>query len=625
MKYETRYMAITFSTKGKIDTLIDKSDGRDYLLKSKESRFGILCSDEKEEFAALRSVKNLIIAAFPERDLEITFEVKSEDEYLVFKVLEMTKCNFDCVELMKLSLSIVEKQAEYLNGCHNQKFLIALISLTPEVNSFFSERSPEISTFGVRCYPKFGLMGARFALIGCPPDKFLDIADRIQERYALPRCVKALRSDSVNKSYLFMGGEVNENDSDEVIGYARQGRFGTVMLGAWNWYSTWDWVSKGYSRIHRKYFPEGIVSLNRFTDRLHKAGIEVGLHNAAPCIRFRDPYVTPVPSPYLYARGAHVLSDDVDENKNIIPVISANPESLTRAIESAMGATDTEAETKSADNIIRIDNELIKFSRVSAGNNCALLECTRGSCDTYPAPHKRGAIVYHLMQIFENLFTPACGTPLWDEIAQRLADVANSCGIDFVYCDYAERSQGWLPPKIEGFKDIHDPESGNWYYTAKFLKNVYDRIENRDVLFQSSLWLAGGGYSWHLSPRTCFMNGGKDIKKAVDERLPVVSAEAVDNFKKLEIGWCRILDPSWYSVDEIEYICKKAIGHNAVVSLLAGSLDVLKKKSDTKEIFDTIAKYRKMQEENAFSDEEKETFGRCDFRKDEVQNISIKN
>jgi len=600
MKYETKHLSVTFSANGKIEALIDKTEGQDYLAKGRESRFGILHREGKEEFATLQSKANLLIATFPKNDLEVTFEVESGDEYLVFKLLEVNKHDFDRIELLKLSLSITERPAVYLNGCHNQKFLLAVMPLTLEVNSFFPEKSSESSTFGVECYPKFGLRGTQFAIIGCSPDKFLRIADKIQARFALPRCVKALRSDSVNKSYFFIGSEVKENDSEEIIAYAKQGCFKTVMLAVWNWCST-----QGHYQINRKYFPEGIISLKRFVDKLHQAGLGVGLHNAAACIRLKDPYVTPLPSPYLYAQGMHILAEDIGERNKTIPLISEHPESLTRDIKSALNVNNEEAQATGMNNVVRIDNELIKFSQVSGSSGWKLVKCERGFYNTRPASHKKGAIVYHLMQLFANLFTPASGTPLWDEVAQGLADVVNFCNFDFVYADYAERSQGWVPGD-----STTALEKGNWYFTAKFLKNLYDRIENEDILFQTSLWLAGSGYSWHLSPRTCFMNGGKDIKKAVDEKIPVVSVEAENNFKKLEIGWCRILDPSWYSVDEIEYVCQKAIGYDAAISLYTLSLDVLKQKSDTKEIFATIAKYRKLQENNKFSEDEKETF-RC--------------
>lgn len=603
MKYETKHMSVTLSAKGKVETLINKSEGRDYLAKGKESQFGILYSGGKDECAVLRGEANLLIATFQDNDLEVIFEVETEDEYLVFKLLGINKHDFDRIGLLKLSLSITDRPAVYLNGCHNQKFLLAVMPLNLEVNSFFPERSSESSTFGVECYPKFGLRGAKFAVIGCPPDKFLKIADKIQARFALPRCVKALRSDSVNKSYFFIGSEVRENDSDEIIAYAKQGCFKTIMLAVWNWCST-----QGHAQINRKYFPDGIISLKRFVDRLHQAGLEVGLHNAAACIRLKDSYVTPLPSPYLYARGVHILSEDIDERKDLIPLISECPESLSRDIEAALDVNNEAAQATGMNNVVRIDNELIEFSQVSGSSGRKLVKCERGFYNTRPASHKKGAIAYHLMQLFANLFTPASGTPLWDEVAQGLADVVNFCNFDFVYADYAERSQGWVPGG--GPTHAKATEKGNWYFTAKFLKNLYDRIENEDILFQTSLWLAGSGYSWHLSPRTCFMNGGKDIKKAVDEKIPEVSVGARNNFKKLEIGWCRILDSSWYSVDEIEYICKKAVGYDAVISLYALSLDVLKQKPDTEEIFATIAKYRKLQEDNKFSEDEKETF-RC--------------
>ena len=317
----------------------------------------------------------------------------------------------------------------------------------------------------------------------------------------------------------------------------------------------------------------------------------------------KDNYVRS-PSPYLYVQGMHVLAEDIDEKTDTIPIITHSPETLTNlAVVSQAGQGVRDARVK-------IGNEVIAFDRLE-GPPYRLAGCKRGHS---PTSHKLGEIVHHLKLLFNGwyiMYAPAMGSPLAEEIAQRLANVFNFCEADFIYNDYAERSQGW----VSGGSPAHlnTPEKGNWYYASKFLLDVYDRIENENVLFQTSLWVGGTGFSWHIGgPKSCFMNGDKNIKRSIDKHIEA-PINIKNNFKVPEIGACGIPeDPSYFTPSDFEYICKKAIGFEGTIYVSA-SLKVLAERPDIEEIFATIGKYRKMQEENKFSEEEKAQFRKTEF------------
>ena len=92
--------------------------------------------------------------------------------------------------------------------------------------------------------------------------------------------------------------------------------------------------------------------------------------------------------------------------------------------------------------------------------------------------------------------------------------------------------------------------------------------------------------------------------------LTISSQETITSL--IDIGWCRIMeDSSYYTPSDFEYICKKAIGFDGTISVHA-PLQMLAKRPDAEEILTTIAKYRKMQEENKFSEDEKEHFRRSE-------------
>lgn len=593
--YETNYMSLSISPKGTITSLIDKSSGQEYLVKGPESLFATLTIKGQEQRAVLQLENNFLKASFLEEAVVATFQIMCGEGYIVFRLLGINRHDFERLEMANLKVSITKTAASHLNGCYDKDFLVAVMPLGLEVNSDLDAENSEYTGLKVRCFPRFGIMGAQFAIVGCPPDKFLDIADKLEERFNLPRMVKSLRSESAHKSYLAVGGGVSEQHTDTFIRYVKKGGFGTVMFGCWDWL-----YRPGHYNIPAQNFPDGILVLKRMVDRFHQSGIEVGFHNLSHCIDYKDDYVHN-PSPHLYVQGRHVLAEDIDEKTDTIPIFTHSPETLKN-----VPVVSQTADREERDNIVRIGREIIRFGRLE-GPPYRLVGCTRGHS---PTNHMKGEIIDRLKLLFNGwylLYSPDFDSPLAGEIAQRLANVLNFCEADFIYSDYAERSQGWVPGG--GPTHLNELEEGNWYYTTKFLLDLYNRIENKNVVFQTSLWAAGSGFAWHLSPRSCFMNGEKDIGKHIRKRLSA-PFEIRDNFKIPEIGACGIPeDTRYYTASDFEYICKKMIGFEG--TLFAGAtLKVLNERPDIEEIFDTIGRYHKMQRENKFSEEEKERFRR---------------
>jgi hypothetical protein len=157
--------------------------------------------------------------------------------------------------------------------------------------------------------------------------------------------------------------------------------------------------------------------------------------------------------------------------------------------------------------------------------------------------------------------------------------VANTCGIDMVYFDGSERLQG-----------------DHWYYNAKLHKAFYDKLDNKDILFQAS---SVSPYSWHLLARVASADGHGDLKGYLDQRSPWFDNPARGGMP-LDIGWYYGYDAS-ATPDMYEYILGTTIGYGASFSFQV-SVDAARAHPFAGEILDLIARYEKLRLSGRVSD-----------------------
>jgi hypothetical protein len=113
-----------------------------------------------------------------------------------------------------------------------------------------------------------------------------------------------------------------------------------------------------------------------------------------------------------------------------------------------------------------IGSELVTYSAVNASG---LVGCVRGALGTSAAAHTAGAQVGHLAQMYGELLARP-GTPLFEKIATRLADVYNGCGFDAVYFDGSEGTAALGSEQIP---------------ISMFEELFYSKL-NRDILVEGS-------------------------------------------------------------------------------------------------------------------------------------------
>ncbi len=427
----------------------------------------------------------------------------------------------------------------------------------------FEDRTSDLwPVQGARLYAdtiaKHGIRPAGVGILACPRAQLAQTMERFERAAGLPSPhpggVWGKLSPRVKKSYLFIT-RFAESDTEDVIAFARRGRFDTILIEQSSWAS-----STGHYPINTRTFPRGLDGLRDTVKRMQRAGFRVGLHYLAPSIYPPDAYLTPVPDPRLVRDAFADLAGDVDEKADFIPT-AGPPE--------AFPAEDGGYEGHGA--VLQIGSELLQYRERSMAPPYGFRGCTRGLHGTRPAAHAKGERVAHLLKSY-GYFLFDMDTNLIDEVADNFARVANTCGIDMVYWDGSERLQG-----------------DHWYYNAKLQRAFYDRFKNKDMLCQGSSF---SHYSWHILSRQASADGHDDLKGYLDERAPSFTSYFAPNLMPLDVGWYYVYDTKT-TTDQFEYILGKSLGYGASISLQTSPTHI-RNHPYIGEIVDLVAAYERL-------------------------------
>lgn len=414
-----------------------------------------------------------------------------------------------------------------------------------------------VTALEVETLAEHGLQPARFGVIACPREAFMEVMERFEAAAGLPSPkpggVWNKRSPWVKRSYLFITS-FKESQFEPVLTLARRGGFDMILMGQESWAK-----ATGHYEINTDNFPGGLDALARTFQRFRQEGFHAGLHFLGPSVYPPDPYLTPVPDPRLVRDAAETLAADIDANTGVLPTETA-PVEFPAEDGGYMGEG----------TVVQIDDELIAYGDRLLEPPFGLSQCSRGILGTVAAPHLKGQAVRHLKRSY-GYFLFDMDTTLLDEVSSNFARVANACDIDMVYFDGSERLQG-----------------DHGYYNARLHKAFFDKLARKDILLQASSY---SHYSWHILARSASADGHGDLKGYLDERSP-----AFDAFKSiglpLDIGWYYGYDASCTS-DMYEYILGATIGYDSSMSFQV-SLDAASKHPFTGEILDLISRYERL-------------------------------
>lgn len=523
---------------------IDRADGVNYCNEAAKTPFAVWSDGEARPATTATRNGDILTLRFGGPDREADFRVTAHRQRLEFELAAVRDAAGTLMELRFGTIPLT------LAGLPSEKFAVSPLAL--KLETYVAEIpgfTPSLS--GAKAFTKLGMDGAAFAVIGAPSAQLRDaLKDAVTESQHLPKSPNggpwALDSALNQQSYfLDVSGKVNEQTVESWI--TMLNGLGVKQLDMHGGYCFrfGDYVP------NPKEYPNGYASLKAVIDRLHDAGIAVGLHTYAQFIAKDTPWVTPIPDPGLLKDATFTLAGDLAADATTVSV-----DETTEKMSPLTGFHHRNSAT------IQIGDELIVYAGVSKEPPYSFTECKRGANGTKVAAHAKGAKVHHLKEVF-GLFAPNPESDLFNKVIAATAKTYNECGFDMMYMDALDGS------------DVLDVKGGGefaWYYGDKFTWELFAQLKKAPLLemstFSHNLWAVrsrmGAWDACQRAPQTF-----------ADIHMLSNRTYSGHHFLPTNLGWWGIfpwsgVQPKRSLPDDVAYIATKAIATNSSLSLLLG-------------------------------------------------------
>ena len=525
-------------TDGRSLHFIDKRTGVDYAdAKPGSSLAHVRIGKQSVQATSVSSQGGQFEVRFGKTGVSAVLKPIVYKHYLVLEVVSLRGKGVEAFTFIDIPLT--------LKATPDEPFVASALALNLKTNV---RQIPQPSRrLTATCYPRFGFVGARVGLIGCPRGVLRDVMkeavaaapDLPKSRVGGPWALDA----PINKgSYLFNFGGMSEQTVDQWIKLARDLGISQIDFHGGSSFRFGD------CRPNPKTYPKGYASLKAVIDRLHAAGIKAGLHTYAFFINKGCPWVTPKPDPRLGTFRSFTLAAAVTADAAVLPVAES-----TKDVSTTIGFFVRNSVT------LRIDDELITFRGVAKAPPYAFTGCKRGACGTTAAAHAAGAKAHHLKECF-GLFTPDADSTLLAEVAAKTAEAYNRCGFDMMYMD-----------ALDG-EDILGGGENGWHYGSKFVFEVVKRIDKPGPMEMSTFH----HHLWYVRGRMGAMDHPTRSHKKFIDFHSAGNRSLRRMFLPGHLGWWALKpwtghqgEPTF--ADDIEYLCCKCIGTDVGLSIMGVS------------------------------------------------------
>ena len=329
----------------------------------------------------------------------------------------------------------------------------------------------------------------------------------------------AASSDLTSLSYMF--ARVTAKTCDDDIELARRGGIGIVHFHGW-----WEYL--GHYPVNRTIYPAGFPDLKACVDRVHAAGLRAGMHTLSGCIGFRDPCLGTAAVRDLQHVARYALAEDLAADATELTV-GTKPVRLHDRVMTYSGNG----------NVVRIGTELIEYADFTAEPPYRFTGLKRGRYGSPAVAHAAGEPVDYLRQRY-LAFYPEPGTKLADEVAEAIAKVYNTCGIDQIYFDGSEGM--------------------GTRYNIDWMRNRMYRALGRDALVEASHLNA---HNWYFHSR---LNAWDypywGLNQFNDHHFRINAAVPKADLLRPQMGWWYPIaeetnDHRGHLVEELEYLMAK--------------------------------------------------------------------
>ncbi|MBS3776086.1 MAG: hypothetical protein V5A51_12665 [Bacteroidales bacterium] len=531
---------------------------------------------KETEFAAdsVRREGDKLIVSFKLVDFEAVIDLNITSQYIQFRIENFVSENGNnppqVDEMCFLQLPVRNRShfGDWLNVAWDDQMAINLLA-TDHYARIDSEEREGFRILKADMVSEVKKEGVGAALITSPTGQLLDHIARVEEDYNLPRGVKNRRNEQYNASY-YWSGNVHPGNVDQHIDYAHQAGFQTFMV-----YYTAFSESPGHFPWHEEY-PNGMEDLQKVVNKIREAGLTPGLHFHYNKAGKSDPYVTPKPDHRLNIRRHFTLYSPVGRQDTTI-FTEENPEGTTLA---------------DGRRILQIGNELISYSDYTTTPPYKFTGCSRGALNTtaeaHPLKHKFGLLDVDSWPKFVRFNQ---STDIQEEVAEKIAEIYQKAGFQFVYFDGAE--------------DVHPPY---WFTCSKAQWEVYKQLQPEPIFAEGA---AKSHFSWHmLSRANAFDTFRPEVIKEMTRKHPAAEAPMMkENFTGLNFGWLGYWVPGENTVgtqpDMLEYVTSRAAAWDCPVSIQS-SLERFDGHPRTSDNLEVLRRWEQVREKDWLTEEQKE-------------------
>jgi hypothetical protein len=458
--------------------------------------------------------------------------VKITNAYIAFRLEKLTyhgytslrtkrKTPVDEALFVQLPVRTRKNFGEWLNVMWDGDVAVNLLATDPYARIRAKERQGYY-LFQAGTDNDVQLEGVGTALITTTTSNLLDRIARVEEDYGLPQGVKSRRSREYGYSY-YEASTITPQDAARHIQYAKQ--CGVRAMDV----SYLAFASSAGHFPWRPEYPNGMGDLKKVIAQIKDAGILPGIHIHYNKAHKQDAYVTPKPDPRLNLVESFSLAENIDEAATVIPV-EENPRRCT---------LDDERR------ILRIQNELITYERYTTAPPYQFENCKRGVLGTQASSHEVsshvGLLDVDTWPVFVR-FTQ--NTTIQDEVAERLKDIYEQAGFEFVYYDGAE--------------DVPLPY---WYTVSRAQWIVGKKLQPQPLFAEGA---CKSHFSWHILTRgNAFDVFKPEVMKAATRAYPAAEVmRAAKDFTSINFGWIGYWAPGTDTMgtqpDMLEYVTSRA-------------------------------------------------------------------
>lgn len=473
--FETADFKLGIDQKGNVATLYDKVRQTDYLAEGQPSPLVQIRVNNEFEIpsdAAWDESTGVLSFTYPKNGVTLKVESEKKEGYVTFEVkevtakqpvdlivwgpyaTEITQTIGECVGVVRdslFALGIQSLNAKTMGGYPSTEDDVdpqfdifattSLVDVADSLNVLYRGQTAKHTDTGsvlqaycrnrekervipmwnhthytASAYNDGGIVGSRIALFGCRSSQVLDQIEKIELGENLPHPelngVWMKRAPEAAQAYIIY--PFNENNIDEAIEFTK--KTGLKYLYHGGPFETW-----GNFKLLPKEFPSGMEGLKKCVDKANAAGLKLGLHTLSNFITTNDAFVSPVPNEHLAKVGSSVLTADITSVQTEIEI---NDPMFFNQMEN--------------NNLhgVMIDNELVRYERVSEEAPWKLLNCQRGAWGTQAASHAEGDTISKLIDHGYKVFLT--DIELTKQVARNIAEIFNQTGIEQISFDGLE-------------------------------------------------------------------------------------------------------------------------------------------------------------------------------------------